>query len=281
MHEHARNFETARTRRFRAQALDARETKTLERIEAFGCEVLHIRSDQQGPGWSFTVGVYDTCGQPEILMVGLPDDTARYVLNQAVKRLRSGIDVAAGRQSGILSEVDCEFRPVDTKWVRHLMGWAHWYYQGADFPVLQAIYPDAKNRFPGEDGFDTRFQQPLLQSDAPQTVFEEDFWLSADPNFDWKFSDPPRTLVFLSKAVNSGEEAITYVSHDAEDGFWQFLGDSMAGDDDLPVLSCLRHPIEKDASLVELADLPLGWYAERVKPGAPWIRSPKPPDEMM
>ena len=36
--------------------------------------------------------------------------------------------------------------------------------------------------------------------------------------------------------------------------------------------------IEKDASLVELADLPLGWYAERVKLGAPWIRSPKPPE---
>ena len=28
------------------------------------------------------------------------------------------------------------------------MDWAIWYYDGADFPVLQAVYPDLKNRFP-------------------------------------------------------------------------------------------------------------------------------------
>ena len=40
-----------------------------------------------------------------------------------------------------------------------------------------------------------------------------------------------------------------------------------------PVLICFHHPIDADSTLKELADLPLGWYAERNKPGEPWARA--------
>jgi len=102
---------------------------------------------------------------------------------------------------------------------------------------------------------------------------DEDFWASADPKsslFDWKFADPPHTGVYLSKSVHEGAERITYVSHDEEDGAWQFLGDSMS--ESGGVLACFHHPIDSDPTLKELADLPLGWYAERAEPDAPWIR---------
>ena len=71
--------------------------------------------------------------------------------------------------------------------------------------------------------------------------------------------------------MNSGEEVLTYVSHDLDDGAWQFLGDSMSGGKP-PILSCFHHPVDNDLSLVELADLPAGWWAERAGPGEPWIR---------
>ena len=110
---------------------------------------------------------------------------------------------------------------------------------------------------------------------------ERDFWASADPSsslFDWKFTDPPHTKVFLSKPVRTGDEPITYVSHDIEDGAWQFLGDSMDADAK-PVICCLHHPIDEDSSLNELADLPLGWLAKRAKPGEPWVRHKREPGE--
>lgn len=122
-----------------------------------------------------------------------------------------------------------------------------------------------------------------MQPDAAMTVLEEDFWASANPKsslFKWKFPDPPHTQAFLSEAVNTGAEAVTYVSHDEEDGAWQFLGDTMAAGG-RPVLSCLHHPIDKDPSLSELADLPLGWSVERVKPGEPWVRSKREPEEQV
>ena len=221
------------------------------------------------------MGVFDTCGKPEIITVGLLEKTASALLNEAANRLRKGINLEEGRHGEMIGNVDCEFRPVDPKWASHLMGWATWYYGGEPFPVLQAVYPDLENRFPEQVGFDTAFRQPLLQLDAPMTEVENDFWASADPNsslFNWKFTDPPHTRVFLSEAVHSGAEPVTYASHDLEDGAWQFLGESMAGDGK-PIISCFHHPIDNDPTLNELADLPLGWWAERAKPGDPWVRN--------
>jgi hypothetical protein len=274
-------FQTERTRRFRQGDLSETDERTIANIEKFGCQVVQVKQTIAALGWSYTMGVYDTCGKPELITVGLPEETARYLLNQAADRSRNSINLAEGRHRDLLGDVECEFRPVDPKWVRELMNWAIWYYDGADFPVLQAVYPDLDNRFPGEPGFDKDFEQPLLQSDAPQTNVEQDFWASLDPSsslFDWKFPDPPHTAAFLSKAVHTGAEPVTYVSHDSEDGAWQFLGDSMTGNEE-PVLSCLHHPVDKDPSLKELSDLPLGWWAERARSGEPWVRHEHKPEE--
>lgn len=272
-------FETQRTRRFRAKGLDDADEGTIRNVEQYGCSVVQVKSSNAGAGWSYTVGIYDTAGKPEIITVGLPEKTALFLLNEAAKRLREGIDLTLGRHREMVGEVECEFKPVDPKWARHLMGWASWYYDQFDFPVLQAVYPDRENRFPGEDGFDQAFAQPFMQPNTPMTEIEDHFWASADPKsslFDWKFADPPHTQVFLSKSVHEKREPITYVSHDEEDGAWQFLGDSMSNGGG-PVISCFHHPIDDDPTLNELADLPTGWRAERAKPGEPWIRSKHEP----
>lgn len=267
-------FETERTRRFRAAELSEADAGTISHVEEFGCSVVSVKRNGVGIGWSYTVGVHDTAAQPEIITVGLREGTAHHLLNEAAAHLRNGVDLTKGRHRDMVGEVECEFRPVDPKWVKHLMGLALWYYNWEEFPVLQAVYPDLENRFPEEDGFDTAFAQPLMQPGAPTTTVEDDFWASADPKsslFDWKFGDDPHTRVFLSETVHKGTEPVTYVSHDEEDGAWQFLGDSMS-DGGGPVISCFHHPIDNDPSLSELADLPLGWWAEREKPGEPWTR---------
>lgn len=276
-----KNFETGRTQTFRATTLSQEDERTISHIEEFGCTVVSVKRTKYGLGWSYTVGVFDTSGKPEIVVVGLKPETAHFALNEAVKMLRSGVDLTKGRHRDLIGQVECEFRPIDAKWIRHLMGWAVWYYDDTSFPVLQAVYPDLENRFPEDEGFDRAFEQPLMQPTAPMARAETDFWASADPNsslFNWKFPDDPHVRVFLSETVHKGTEAVTYVSHDADDGAWQFLGDSMS-DGGGPVISCFHHPIDGDPSLAELADLPIGWYAERAKLGEPWVRRKHEPDE--
>ena len=274
-------FQTARTRKFRAGALSEEDERTISHVEEFGCSVINVSRTEYGLGWAYTVGVFDTSGKPEIITIGLSPETAQFALNAAAKLLRAGVDLAR-RHADLIGQVDCEFRPVARKWVEHLMGWAVWYYDGDDFPVVQAVYPDLQNRFPEDEGFDKSFEQPLMQPNALMTRAENDFWASADPKsslFNWKFPDDPHARAFLSETVHSGTEPVTYVSHDAEDGVWQFLGDSMS-DGGGPVISCLHHPIDNDPSLAELADLPLGWYAERDRVGEPWTRNRHSTDDV-
>jgi hypothetical protein len=274
MNEAIKKFDTERIKRHRSKLLSESDERTIGRVETFGCEVVQVTSTATSQGWSYTVGIYDTCGQPEVITVGLREETALVLLNEAAKRQRQGIDLAQGRHREMVGRLECEFRPVDPKWVKHLMHSASWYYEGADFPVLQAVYPDSENRFPVEAGFDTYFRQPLMQPEVAMTVIEDDFWASTDPSsslFNWKFPDPPHTRVFVPEAVSSGAEPVTYVSHDLEDGAWQFLGDSMSGGRE-PVLLCLHHAIDNDPTLIQIADLPVGWWAEGVKPGELWIK---------
>jgi Domain of unknown function (DUF4262) len=281
MPSNKRDFETARTRKFRESGLRPEDERTIGHIEEFGCSVVNVARTNYGLGWSYTIGIFDTCGKPEIITVGLSPETAHFALNEAAKLMRAGVDLTKGRHRKLVGQVECEFRPVDQKWTAQLMNWAIWFYDGTAFPVLQAVYPDLENRFPEDEDFEKAFEQPLMQPAAPMTRVENDFWASTDPKsslFNWKFPDPPHTGVYLSQTVHNGTEPVTYVSRDAEDGAWQFLGDSMA-DGGGPVLSCFHHAIDSDSSLAELADLPLGWYAERSKVGQPWVRRKRSPDD--
>lgn len=273
-------FSTARTRELRSTKLQPEDERTVTHIENFGCSVVSVKPTKSDLGWSYTIGIFDTCGQPELITVGLSPNTAHFLLNEAAKLLRNGVDITRGRHPDLIRNVDCEFHPVDPKWVSHIMNWAIWYYRGDIPPVLQAIYPNKANRFPDDKDFDKDYRVPFLQSAEDVERIEADFWASNDPKsslYNWPFPDAPHTGVYISQAVHSGVEPVTYVSHDY-DGDWQFHGDSMSGGHP-PVIVCFHHPIDADLRLKQLADLPIGWYAERASPDEPWVRQQLPPEE--
>ena len=253
---------------------------TLSNIEEFGWHAMLIK----GETWSrfaYTVGAYDAFGVPELIVVGLLEKTAHIAMKLAIEAMRSGIDLTVGRHPNIVGEVGVEVRPVSREWYEHVMYRTNWYYSGEPVPVLQIIYPDLDGHFQWDEGFNDYFLQPMLAPGSPQGHREKDFWALNDPDsalFSWKFPDSPHTRVYLSETVHKKEEAVTYVSHDTSDGTWQFLGDKMV-DGGGPVISCFHHPIDDDRSLEELHDLPLGWYATRSKPGEPWQRFQKGPED--
>jgi hypothetical protein len=253
---------------------------TLNTIEQHAWQVLTIKGEPSSR-FAYTIGAYDTLGVPELIVIGLTEQTAHRALNYAVEAMREGKDLTVGRHRDIVGEVEVEFHPVDSKWKEHVMCRAHWYYNGSQFPALQLVYPDLEGRFQNEEGFTEYFHQPMLSPGIEDSQREKDFWALNDPGsalFNWKFDDPPHTRVYLSETVQKKEEAVTYVSHDASDGAWQFLGDKMA-DGGGPVISCFHHPIDDDRTLEELHDMPLGWYAVRDKPGDSWQRFQKEPDD--
>jgi hypothetical protein len=90
----------------------------------------------------------------------------------------------------------------------------------------------------------------------------------------WLFSDPQNVAVFTTKQVVAGKVWIQYVSHDEDDGAWQFHGFANSGEEDASVVS-LKTITEIDPTLISLADLPLGWCASRSGPNGEWQRKKK------
>jgi hypothetical protein len=264
------------------RTIDHKESfeRTLADIEQYGWHAMLIKGETWNR-FAYTVGIYDSLGIPELIVVGLTEKTAHIAMDLAIKAMQSGIDLTKGRHPNIVGEVGVEFHPVSREWYEHVMYRTNWYYGREAVPVLQIVYPDLDGHFQWDEGFNDYFLQPLLNSETPQSHREKDFWALNDPSstlFNWKFDAPPHTSVYLSETVQKKEEPVTYVSHDTSDGAWQFLGDKMA-DGGGPVISCFHHPIDDDRSLEELHDLPLGWYAVRDKPGDAWQRFQKKPDE--
>ena len=89
----------------------------------------------------------------------------------------------------------------------------------------------------------------------------------------WTFADPRNLAVITSRSVLDGHEPITYVGHDEVDGGWQFIGPSGAVMADAVVVA-LQTIVRHDQSIADLADLPIGWKAERVAQDQPWTRAP-------
>jgi len=274
---------TDRVQLLRQSKLEPDETKLVDDVEKYGCHVIQVREEGGFPGWSYTVGLSDVLGCPELIVIGLKEVVAHSLLNECAERLQAGIRFHEGsRAQELLADVECEFRWVENRWLRQTMGYAVWFYGGDDFQALQCVYPDLSNHFPWDAGFDSgwRGRQPLLFPHSTSSLVEQDFWAANDPRsslHNWTFSDLPHTGAFTTKRVMSGEDPVTRVFHDLEDGAWQFHGPEESKREDLAYV-CLHHIIDKDPTIKELSDLPVGWCAWRRDVTAPWVRELTAPD---
>jgi hypothetical protein len=96
-----------------------------------------------------------------------------------------------------------------------------------------------------------------------------------DTNRQWPFLDPPNTAVITNVRILDQEDWVHYVTHDAEDGAWQFhpyLGPASMKE---AAVASLAHMLRIEPRIEELADLPLGWRAWRDSKSAHWTRAPK------
>ena len=88
---------------------------------------------------------------------------------------------------------------------------------------------------------------------------------------EWPFSDPENAASICCRHVLEGS-AILRVTHDEDDGCWQILcGEAHVAENGRVV--CLACMVKRDDSLLELADLPLGWCADRTNRQSSWKRS--------
>ncbi|MCC7084055.1 MAG: hypothetical protein IT427_03500 [Pirellulales bacterium] len=90
----------------------------------------------------------------------------------------------------------------------------------------------------------------------------------------WPFADPKDVAVFTVRQIVRDGKPILRVAHEVDDGAWQFLQLGTPDQADAMIVA-LDEIVQIDPTVAELADLPLGWRAERSSPGDPWQREPE------
>jgi hypothetical protein len=90
---------------------------------------------------------------------------------------------------------------------------------------------------------------------------------------EWPFPDAPNTAVFTTQDILEGDKPILLVTHDQDDGAWQFHPAKTVMATEGRIVA-LEEMVFHDPSLIELADLPPGWIAIRDSIKTAWKRQP-------
>ena len=114
--------------------------------------------------FTYTVGLFETFGHPEVVISGLNNDLTLDMLNGIGHDVAQGIVRAPGvLYDDILNGYPCVFKPVPSSRYKEYFGRALVFYGNDDFPVLQCLWPDALKRFPGDSGYVAGGQEALFE----------------------------------------------------------------------------------------------------------------------
>jgi len=134
-------------------------------VGEYGWAISGSHGDGQAPPWAYSVGVWLTCQGPELLLCGLPLESAAAVINAIGARIADGADVGPGTVLDDICQAPLAIRPVDASWrAAGLLTTSDTFYGMVRPPYLQVVWSDTDGRFPWESRFQPGFHgyQPLL-----------------------------------------------------------------------------------------------------------------------
>ncbi|HEX4613052.1 MAG TPA: DUF4262 domain-containing protein [Urbifossiella sp.] len=134
-------------------------------VDRVGWAVILIPDGAEGPGFAFSLGLHETHGHPEVLLIGQKTDNMYGLVNHMGGRVRGGDRFDPGEPTeGVIERFPVWFVPVEQAHYRDYLGYANWYYGSTDYPVFQCVWPDGAGRFPWDAGVSPglRTRQPVL-----------------------------------------------------------------------------------------------------------------------
>jgi len=237
--------------------------KLREDVRTVGWHILGIEGDATTPHVVHTVGLHQSFGHPEIVMVGLKVPTLMQMVGDLGSRIANGAKFDPSHELGdVLEGFPVAFERVLRIAYERFLPAAAEFYAERPFDALQCLWPDKQRRFPRDRDFDAACAtvQPRLGDSKWTPIYAS-----------WVFEDSYVLACFATRLVVEGTKPITLVAHD-EDGAWQFLCGTTNRSEDGRLIA-LREAVNIDPTVSELADLPRGWEASRLAPGEAWIRT--------
>jgi hypothetical protein len=143
------------------------ELTIISNVKKYGWHVSMFKAERDSPSFCYTIGLWETYKHPEIICFGLPPMTMGQILNSAGHLIKEGEKMPIyTRFNKLFERGDAVFLPINSeKEMLAYFGYGLWYNKGM-FPALQLVWGDTANKFPWEEGFESKFRpyQPLLEA---------------------------------------------------------------------------------------------------------------------
>jgi hypothetical protein len=141
-----------------SEQFSASDAKVLSDIKRVGWHWVGVspRQGGDGPHWAFSIGLFHSFNHPEVIILGLPLSVCTQIVNVIGKQIQAGVRYEAGREYGdiLQDSFRCAFGAFERAAYRDFVGYALWFYENDEFPLLQCFWPDKQHRLPWDDGCD-------------------------------------------------------------------------------------------------------------------------------
>jgi hypothetical protein len=138
---------------------DAASQQIVDDVQNFGWTVVGFEPDENGTGYSYSVGMHQTLGHPEILVLGLHGQHAAQLINAIGDEIKAGRSFRDGETvENLFSGFPMAFRKVADEY-SYLADKVQWFYETADVGLLQCFWPDPNRLFPWEQDCESECQQ--------------------------------------------------------------------------------------------------------------------------
>lgn len=120
------------------------EDKVAKNIAEYGCHVIHVFEEGEFTRFTYSIGIQECTGQPELIVTGLKRELAHWIVNEYNGRIRNGEEFEVGKKyDGFLGNFDVFFMPVEEEHYDEYFGQSQRHYKGNNFSVLQLVFPNS------------------------------------------------------------------------------------------------------------------------------------------
>lgn len=155
----------AKTTTAAAKFIESRMSAVSLDVGRFGWSVQVVPGDEYAPPWAYTVGLWASHRTPEFIMAGLPVEHMTIILNAVAERVADGENIDVADQVDGICPCSLTVRPVHASWRgTNMLAISDRYYGYVRPGYLQVAWPDRRGRYPGDRGFQGRYdgRQPML-----------------------------------------------------------------------------------------------------------------------
>jgi hypothetical protein len=220
---------------------------------------------------AYTVGLWHTFRQPELVMFGLSGQDMQAWLNTAVELGRDkGWPEPGEPFDGVIEGFETQVRDVHPSWNRALFGTALTFYRSADLPFRQLVWPDRFGRWPWDETATPSSHTRQAFAWLPVGEHPEGAWrLVGELGPTFPFPVGPDAWVLTTRGVLDGARLVSTVAFDQ--GSFDVLDERGHAADDL-CLTFLGDVVRRHPAVRECADLKDGQVAT-ARTDSGWTRA--------